>query len=462
MTRPVIALVALVALSPPAAGADERPLALAEVMAIAARRAPAIRSAHDAVTQSELRRDIADAAHGLRVAPLLSLGHDPWGGGERELGVAASRSLATGTDVSVTARSSRFGAAGYGWNEMSVGLSQSLTRAVGPARNFDRWSSAQQVESAGRMLANARQQAAIDAASAFCDIVRQQQLLEASVLAKTRAERMSRAAAARAQAGLATQLDVMRAELLVAQAESGAAAVEEALDGARDRLNALLGREPGTPVSLAAIDPGAIDALIAGLPAALDQQIATALATRVEIVDARARVEQAARAASVARWNLLPDVRVVATYTRRQLAGAPQYDDPFNGWRVGFATSYALDGGAGRSAAALSALSAGAAEQDAADAARRVTAEVRTVSRAVSRAEGTIAIEQRALDIAERQRQLAEMRYERGLADNADVIDAEAGVFRARAAVISAQIDRTLARLRLAAAVGILDPEPRR
>ena len=63
-----------------------------------------------------------------------------------------------------------------------------------------------------------------------------------------------------------------------------------------------------------------------------------------------------------------------------------------------------------------------------------------------------------SLDLAERQRDLATMRYERGLADNLEVVDAENSVFQAQSALIGADIDRAVSVLSLQRATGALNP----
>jgi outer membrane protein TolC len=74
----------------------------------------------------------------------------------------------------------------------------------------------------------------------------------------------------------------------------------------------------------------------------------------------------------------------------------------------------------------------------------------------VSGADETIAIQQQAAEIAGRQLTLAQLRNDRGLADNGDVVDAEMALFQARTAVIDGQIERARATLGLAAAAGRL------
>jgi len=62
------------------------------------------------------------------------------------------------------------------------------------------------------------------------------------------------------------------------------------------------------------------------------------------------------------------------------------------------------------------------------------------------------------MNLAQQQLQIAQLRYERGLAGNFDVVDAEAGMLQSQSALIGAQVDRAMAGLTLKRATGTLHP----
>jgi outer membrane protein TolC len=305
-------------------------------------------------------------------------------------------------------------------------------------------------------MEDGRQRLVLRTVDAYFSIIRQQLFAEAAAHALDRAKRLRGASQARARVGLATELDVMRAELLAAQAEAALQAQEEALEGARDGLKLLLGRPLSSSI---AVDVSAIPEagpLPADDVAALT---ASALGHRLELREARDRIDDARRAESVARWSLLPDLQLDASYTRRGLGGGSvAFHDLLGGWRVGVRSSYGFDRTTLSASAARAALSAGAAARAATQMEEAVTAEVREAHRAVLRSHGAIAIHSKALEIAERQATLARLRYERGLADNVDLVAAEGNVLQARTAMIGAQVDHALARLALQRASGRLNP----
>jgi outer membrane protein len=186
-----------------------------------------------------------------------------------------------------------------------------------------------------------------------------------------------------------------------------------------------------------------------------------ALANRLDVREARDRVMDARRNASVARWELLPPVNLEASYTQRGLGAARPYalQPLFNGWHLGLSTTYGLDRSDAQAGAAVAAVSVRAAELDAEEVNRRAASDVRRAHRAWTRTHDTTDIQSKAVALAERQLRLAQIRYERGIAGNFDVIDAENNLFLAQSGLIGAQVERALAGLGLQRAAGTLSAQ---
>jgi len=293
--------------------------------------------------------------------------------------------------------------------------------------------------------------------------VRLQRLAEETDRALRRAETLLEMSEARAKVGLSTQLDVLRAGLLRSQAQASVFRGRDALEGAREELNLLLGRPSGAAVQVGgdvSVDLQALEEARAG--AAFDDGtvVSSALTERLDLQNVRARLADARRTASVARWNLLPQVSLDVDYTRRGLGGSPSpYASLFNGWRVGLSTSYAFDRSSVTAAEGLAELQVRAAERAVTEAEERVTVDVQRARRAAARAGDLVNLAKTSVDLAGRQRELATYRFERGLADNLDVVDAENNVFQAQSALIGAEIDRAMAALSVLRASGTLNPE---
>ena len=246
----------------------------------------------------------------------------------------------------------------------------------------------------------------------------------------------------------------------------------EALESGLDDLKALIGRPLDAPLDLEDVELSDESLAAAGLApdagsatepgdAAVVRLISDALSARQDVQEARAQIGDARRAERVARWNLLPPLMLNVSYNKRGL-GSPSSDvfnQLFSGWRFGVSTSYALDHADEQAAAAMAAVSVAAAERGSADTDRRVAAEVRRAHRAWQRTAESIDIQATALQLAEKQLRVAEIRFERGLGSSFDIVDAENSVYQAQSGLIGARVDRTIAGLSLRRVSGHLNPD---
>ena len=426
----------------------------------------------DAVTLAEIRRKQAAAQFGTKVSPTLSTGTDPLGMEQRNLGLGITRRLRSGADLQVSATSFQYGTgagairdAGY-----SIGLSQPLLRGFGQTAHAELDTARRGVDSAERSRVDARQQLVIAVAEAFLGAVRARRLVEAGEHALEHAGKFREASAARAAVGLATELDVLRADLFRSQARATLSQSREALESSLDDLKTLIGRPLDVSLELEDLDlsDGSIAAAglapDAGSPgesgdAVVGRLIQSALSSRPDVQEAREQIGDARRAERVARWNLLPPVTLDVNYTRRGL-GTPSSDvfsQLLSGWRFGLSTSYALDHADEQAAAASAAVSAAAAARASADTDRRVAAEVRRAYRLWQRTAESVEIQSTAVQLADKQLRVAEIRYERGLGSSFDIVDAENGLYLAQSALIGARVERTLAGLSLRRASGRLN-----
>ena len=448
------------------APAPATPVTLDDAIAEALMRSPALEPARESVALADIGRQRAAGEFALRVAPNWSSRTDGLGAGT-QFGLAIERRLTTGTELRVTGDLLRDSALDPGaWaGGYAVTVVQPLLSSFGPVTTARLRDAERGVSASTRAFEQSRRDLVIRVAQAYFAVVRQQRLAEAAERALTRADKLREASEARTRVGLATKLDVLRADLLASQARAGLEGQYEALADHLDQLKVLLGRPFDADLTVDARAPFAAVGAPAA-PAGIDALIASAAAGRLDLHEMRDRVADAKRAASVARWSLVPDVRLEATYDRRASGfgrgdsglDSGRIDLPRRGWSVGLGTSYAFDRAGASVALAAADIQLRAAGRRLVDAERAVEADVRRAARAVDRAGARIAIQAQAVAVAEQQLALAEMRYERGLAGNFDVVDAESNLFQAESALISAQVERALAGLVLENASGTLDP----
>jgi outer membrane protein TolC len=439
------------------------PLTLRQAIGEALAASPALRAPDDGRTMASIRERQAASRFGLKVTPTFQTGSDPAGVNQRTLGVGVSKWLPSGTAVQFNADTFQFGEGAGAWRDAgyTFGVSQPLLRGWTAVASADRDQARRSLQSADRTYADARQRLVVTVADAYFAVVRAGRLADAADRVLERARHLRTASEARSKVGLATELDVLRADLLASQSEAAVVAQREQLDTAVEALKTLIGRPADGSIALPAMEAAEIDALGGEATGPVEHYVTTALANRLEVREARDRIGDARRAQTVAHWNLLPPVNLDVAYTRRGLGNgfSAPFDQLVNGWRFGISSQYALDRSDEAAQAAAAAVSVRAAQREAEDTERRVADEVRRAHRAWARTGATVDIQSKAVAMAERQLRLSQIRYERGVAGNFDVVDAENNLFQAQSGLIAAQVERALAGLALRRAAGVIRPE---
>ena len=443
---------------------------LRDAISEALRHSPQLSTTEDATATARIQQQVAEARYRPAITPTLNTGAAPSGLAQQNFGLSVAQLLPTGTQVQASANSIRYGSGAGDVRDTgyTIGFSQPLLRGFGAASRADLKNAQYAVEGAGRNSADARQQLVVSVAHAYYNVVRQERLADIGDRAVQRAAKLAEMSEARARVGLSTQLDVLRARLLQSQAQAAAFRDHDALDAAREDLNVLIGRQPESPLDVEgdlAADLRELECATgrsADVQADMDNVLAeNALRDRLDMQSARARVSEARWSSSVAQWNLLPQLNLDVTYTRRGLGASPldAFGTLMNGWRVGLSSTYSLDRSRESASAVLAQVSLRGAERTLTETQNRVATEVHRSSRSLARAGDAVALQRNAMDLAEQQRDLATLRFERGLADNIEVVDAENNVFQAEAALLGAEIDRNLAFVALQRACGTLEPD---
>jgi multidrug efflux system outer membrane protein len=453
-----------------AAGATAaQPLRLRDAIAAALRNSPALRPADEAAMAADIRLQLARSAFGVKITPAFNSGSDTQGLARQDFGVGVSKRLPTGGNARLMVDSFR-----YAWTTgtqrdlgYAFSLSQPLLQGFGPAVTADLVAARRSTTAADRARQETAQQLVVAVAQAYFSVAMRQRLVQTAQLALERAAKLRAASEARMKVGLSTQLDVLRADLLKVETDAGLADQTEALAQALDQLKVLVGQPVETAIEIATDDlpggplaPAPGTATEHGEHAGADGLVAIALANRHDVLEARERIADAQLARRVAQWNLLPRLDLNVSYARRGIGSSPglPFDSLLNGWRVNVATSYSVDRSAELAAASLAANAVESARLNVRELEQRDASEVRAAVRARARAAVSVAIQAKAVGVAEKQLRLSQLRYERGLAGNFDIVDAESNLFRAQSSLLAAEADRALASLVLERTLGTLDP----
>jgi outer membrane protein len=429
---------------------------LGRAVAVALEHNFSLQSASDSVASARFREGAARAQFIPKVSPRYQGGPDqstfgldalqrlPWSGGT----VTAGTSL---TSLSLD------GAPAVKSSDVRVVLTQPLLRGAGPnAAYFDLRNSRRAREGQERTYELARQRLAVDVTTTFFQVVRQRELLRVSRQSLKRSDSLREASEARMKVGLASKLDVFRAELQSSQTQEALVQSQAALETALEQFRLLLGLDPADPVEPeTAVLPDSVDLDLEPIGVLVTR----AVENRIELQEARDQVRDGERAAALAKQNLLPQLDLNVGFTQTGLG--PTYSDSLKAGagrvNVYLSTSYPLERSNDKSTAAIAELDLMARRRTLVQRELDVAADVRGAVRTLERIRKSVDLQRKAVAFAEQQVRLATLRYQRGLASNFDVVDAEGSLLSSRTALVGLLTDFQVARVQLLRAGGTLN-----
>ncbi|MGH9461013.1 MAG: TolC family protein [Vicinamibacteria bacterium] len=434
-----------------------RVLSVEEAVQLALAHNLSLQDTVDSVYGAQISQDLAESRFDIKLTPSFAGGFGSQVGDDRRYGFEASKLLPYGATVTANASSdlARNEFTSLTASNLSFTLTQPLLRGFGPkATQFDLENAKRTRQSSERNLEVAQQRLAVEVVASYYDIVRQEGLIDVAEGSVERSKELLRASEARLKVGLASQLDVFRAELLLSQAEESLINREEARELAMDTFKFNLGLDPQEEVYLEMVEPDYQPVTLD-----LDAQTQLALNNRLEIREERDRIHDSARSLSVSRQNLLPQLDLNVRYER--LGFGTTFNESFDfdddAFGIFLSTSYTLDQAPERASVAQSQLELSARRRSVQLLEYNVTREVRAACRNVERIGKSIGLQEKNIDFAEKQLRLASLRYQRGLANNFDIIDAENNLISARSSYVSLIADYNVALIELKRVTGALD-----
>jgi len=340
--------------------------------------------------------------------------------------------------------------------DTTLTLTQPLLRGFGPSVARRSLTVAEmRKEDAARSQSLAEQQVAVEVAGAYYRVVSQQTFVEVARQSLLRARRLRDASEAKLDAGLVSQLDVLRSQQLVSQAELQLFDAQSAVEDARDQLSFLMGRPATEPFTVdAAIPRPTTD------PIDVASVTATALANRLDLKSRLAAREEADRQIRYSRNQLLPQVDVNFALTRRETA--PSFRGSFGLEGYKFATFFTIAMPVDRTAQQVEYQSAvidrDRRRRDAETLERQIADHVRQGVRERDRLIRNLAAAENHVALSTREVEVAQLRFQNGLSNNLEVVTAEAGLLEAESRRIQALAESAVATLRLRAVLGIFNP----
>ena len=431
-------------------------LSLSEAVGRAMANNERVLSSRESITQARLGVTLAEAAFGTKITPNVVGSFGQSDVRNQTYGVGASRRFATGTEVrmDVGAATFRNQLGNFYAADTTLLVSQSLLRGFGPTvgrRPVERAN--YQVESARRQNELTEQQLGIEVARVYYGLIAQRELAVAARTALENAERLLEASEAKLQANLVSQLDVFRARQLVAEAAGQLFDVEGSVEDLKDEMRFLIAQDADYDFRVAE----AIDARPDRV--ATQEAVELALGNRIELRDAEAAVDEAERGVRFARHEMLPQFDVSLALTRRQTAESLR--EAFGRDRFEpvtfFSVSTPLDRTAESAALQNAVIERNRRTRDRDALRRRIAQEARRAVRQQQRLSNRLQTAQVSVEFAEREVDLATLRFQRGLTNNLDVVNAQANQLNATSRRLAVLADLAVARLELQATLGTLD-----
>lgn len=419
----------------------------------------------DAIAQADLGLRLARNTFRPKITPNIfgSFGRNDGSG--QTYRVDVSQKLVTGTELRLstgTASAQIPGDIGdpsdllFYNADTTLTLSQPLLRGFGRSVSRRGLTSAElRREEADRQQSLAEQQVAVDVAAAYYRVVSQQTFVEVARQSLLRARRLRDASEAKLDAGLVSQLDVLRSQQLVSQSEMQFFDAQSAVEDARDQLTFLLGRSATTPFEVSAQVPRPSTD-----PIDVPTATSIALANRLDLKSRRAVAEDAENQIRFSRNQLLPQVDVNFAFTRRETA--PSFRESFglDGYR--FATFFTISSPVDRTAQQVefqqAILDRERRRRETVTLERQIADSVKQIVRERDRLIRSVVAAETSVDISTREVEVAQLRYETGLSNNLDVVTAEASRLQSESRRIQALADSAVAELRLRAVLGIFNP----
>jgi outer membrane protein TolC len=362
----------------------------------------------------------------------------------RDAGANFSYAALTGANFSVSAALSSID---QEESESSVRATFSQPLLAGAGRASAAYESLRRARNAYRAALisfyQQRQDLVSSVISAYFGAVEQQQLVENQKNSVMLAEQSVRDAELRLEAGMIAEIDLLRAQLSLARAQTAEIGQEQSMQDAMDRLSLRLGvKVGGTPdlVTVVSYKPLEMD---------LDAAVAQALELQPELRLSDLGIENKEAALRISRSRALPSLDLVAGWSRTQ------NDLRDTDWYTGLELTVPIASRALRDDVWNAQWALLVAQQQREQLRQQVIADVRSQFRAAQAARANVDIAQKSVEMAQRSLYYARRMVEEGLRTNRDLLDAQDDLTRSSNLLVSSKINYYLALMRLRQAIGL-------
>ena len=276
------------------------------------------------------------------------------------------------------------------------------------------------------------------------------QAIDTVKLSKDSVERLSahlQNVQAQYDVGVVAKVDVLRSQVELANAEQNLIKAQNAYDLAVADLNNIIGLPHGTDLNVTeSLQYNKYDN-------PMENCINFALANRPELFQAEAGIEAAKAAVKVAKSGYMPQVAASAS---NDWSSTSWPGDDNQNWGVGVSVSMnVFDSGVTAAKVNASEASLYKAEETYRQTKDSVQLDVRNNYLSLREAEKRIATSKVAVDSAEEDYRISQLRYQAGVGTNIDVMDAQVALTQAKNNYVQALYDYNTSSAALAKAMGV-------
>jgi outer membrane protein TolC len=269
----------------------------------------------------------------------------------------------------------------------------------------------------------------------------------AAVRALTTATESLRVAQARLRAGTVARVDVLQAEVAVANAEQTLVQAQTSLATAQAALNATLNLPLDTPLEPTdTLTPRPVEGM-------LSEALARAVRTRPDLVALQNQIGAAQAGIDLARSGGQPVVSLGAGYTVGNTNGLSPFS--YGSWSLSLAVTLSVfDGGITQGKISEAQLKLEQLQVREAQARQQVELDVRMAWLALQRAAGELTAATKAVEQGRESLRLATARYQAGVGTSLELLSAQSGLALAEQSLASARYDQNVARIQFILAIG--------
>jgi len=428
-------------------------LNLEEAISLALEANRSLLNSASSVENQKLSLHTAESEFDVKIRPSANAGISD-AAGTLGAGMSLEKKFQMGTKVSVSPYIGKSEDEYSG--TLGISFEVPLLKGFGGKVNLDRTDRSRfSLRTAERSFFMSQVNVVLDTVSAVYDIIKQKEIVRLFESQGGRLKEHAETAKIKEKVGLASPLDIFRAEIRLKDSEDSLTFAKEALRNAGDRLKLILAipLEQTAEVS-APLEPEAV--LISP-----DEAFEIALNNRIEFQQAEDEIREAERRSDIAKHNILPQLDMVMNYERYDSSQDLGKSMSFNEdrWSLNLVSNTDISRTSEKADFQQSLIIVRTARLNLETKRDEIMREVRRESESLNKSQERILIRKEQIRQAEGKLALSKIKFNHGMADNFDIIEAETELQQARVNLLSSQTDYIVGIYRLRAALGTLISE---